>query len=171
MSDSKKTVIERLFAEHGARLRAFLGRRVRRQEDIAELAQDVYLRMLRISDFEKVRDPQRYMYTVAGNLIKEHAVRERIAQQALDVDDPLIQEQFAEVPAFGADIDAEQRIKRLREVLRQLPPKCHAAVVMAHWHGMSYEAIAARLDVSPHMVKKYLSQALLHCRRRMARLG
>jgi RNA polymerase sigma-70 factor (ECF subfamily) len=169
--DSKKTLFERLIADHGARLRAFLSRRVRRQEDIAELAQEVFLRMLRIPDFEKLRNPQAYMYTVASNLIKEHAVRERTAQQALDVDDPLIQEQFAEVPAFGADIDAERRIKRLREVLRQLPPKCHAAVVMAHWHGMSYEAIAARLDVSPHMVKKYLSQALLHCRRRMARLG
>ena len=62
-------------------------------------------------------------------------------------------------------------IKRLREVLQQLPPKCHAAVVLQYWHGMSYEEIAQRLGVSTHMVKKYLSQALIHCRRRMARLG
>ncbi len=36
---------------------------------------------------------------------------------------------------------------------------------------LSYEEIAQRLGVSSNMVKKYLSKALVHCRRRMARLG
>ena len=31
--------------------------------------------------------------------------------------------------------------------------------------------IAQQLGISTHMVKKYLGQALVHCRRRMARLG
>jgi RNA polymerase sigma-70 factor (ECF subfamily) len=54
-------------------------------------------------------------------------------------------------------------------VLAQLSPKCRAAVVLQYRYGLSYEDIAERLDVSPHMVKKYLAQALAHCRRRMAR--
>jgi len=170
-TDSQKALIASLFARHGGRLRAFLGRRVRQHVDIADLVQDVYVRMLGVRDIEIVRNPEAYLYTVASNLAKEYAVRERSAREALNVDDPAVQEQLAELPAFGACIDAEARIKRMREVLRQLPPKCHAAVVLAYWHGMSYEAIAARLEVSPHMVKKYLSQALMHCRRRMARLG
>jgi DNA-directed RNA polymerase specialized sigma24 family protein len=36
---------------------------------------------------------------------------------------------------------------------------------------MRYEDIAEQLGVSTNMVKKYLSQGLMHCRRRMARLG
>ena len=40
----------------------------------------------------------------------------------------------------------------------------------AYAHGLRYEEIALRLGVSTNMVKKYLSQALVHCRRRMARL-
>ena len=171
-ADSNKiALVAWLFTRHRLRLRTFLGRRVRRQEDIEELVQEVYARMLAVRDIENVRDPEAYLFTVASNLAKEHALRERNAQRAVDVDDPSVQEQFAEVPAFGTYIDAEARIKRLREVLRELPPKCHAAVVMAHWYGMSYEAIAARLGVTPHAVKKYLRQALIHCRRRMGRLG
>jgi len=166
----KKALIEWLFAKHRGRLRTFLGRRVRRQEDIEELVQEVYLRMLGVRDMENVQNPEAYLFTVAANLAKEHALRERAAQQAVDLDDPAVQERTAEVPAFGTYIDEQARIKRLRDVLRELPPKCHAAVVMAHWHGMSYEAIAARLGVTPHMVKKYLSQAVIHCRRRMGRL-
>jgi RNA polymerase sigma factor (sigma-70 family) len=127
--------------------------------------------MLRIPDIESIRSPEAYLFTVAGNLMREHAVEERRLNNTVDVDDPAIQDQLAELPAFGGQIDAEQRTKRLREVLRELSPKCHAAVVLQYWHGLSYEEIAQQLGVSTNMVKKYLSQALVHCRRRMARLG
>jgi RNA polymerase sigma factor (sigma-70 family) len=171
MADAKKTLVERLFADHGGALRAFLSRRVRTQPDAAELAQEVYLRMLRVPDMEAIRNPEAYLYTVASNLAKEHARCEQQARFALDVTDPLVEEQLAELPAFGGELDAAQRIKRLREVLNQLPPKCHAAVVLQYWHGLSYKEIGQRLGISTNMVKKYLSQALVHCRRRMARLG
>ena len=69
--------------------------------------------------------------------------------------------------AYGA----LRRVKRLREVLQQLPPKCRTAVALQYWHGMTYEEISVHLGVSTHMVKKYLSQALTHCRRRMSRMG
>src|SRR3984893_5574685 len=171
MAETKKTLVERLFMEQRGSLQAFLFRRVRRHQDAAELAQEVYLRMLRVPDTAAIRNPESYLYTVASNLAKDHARHESKEAGALDIDDPLIQEQLAELPAFAGHLDAEQRVRRLREVLHQLPPKCHAAVVLQYWHGLSYEEIAQRLGVSTHMVKKYLSQALAHCRRRMARLG
>jgi RNA polymerase sigma factor (sigma-70 family) len=127
--------------------------------------------MLRVPDMGAIRNPEAYLYTVASNLGKEHARQEHKDAAVLDIDDPLVQQQLSELPAFAGQLDTEQRIRRLREVLQQLPPKCRAAVVLQYWHGLSYEEIAQRLGVSTHMVKKHLSQALLHCRRRMARLG
>jgi RNA polymerase sigma factor (sigma-70 family) len=171
MAESKKTLVERLFVEHTGPLRAFLYRRVHRHPDAAELAQEVYVRMLRVPDMETIRNPEAYLYSVASNLAKEHARDAGANAGALDIDDPLIQEQIAELPSFGGQLDSEQRVRRLREVLHQLPVKCHAAVVLQYWHGLTYEEIAERLGVSTHMVKKYLGQALAHCRRRMARLG
>jgi RNA polymerase sigma factor (sigma-70 family) len=171
MAETKKTLVDRLFTEHAGALHAFLSRRMRRHPDAAELAQEVYLRMLRIPDMDGVRNLEAYLYTVAGNLVKEHARLERRTAENLDVDNPVIQEQLAVLPSMGGDLDTARRIQRLREVLPQLPAKCQAAVVMQYWHGMRYEEIAQRLGVSTNMVKKYLSQALVHCRRRMARLG
>jgi len=171
MADAKHALVERLFAEQGGALRAFILRHIRRKSEATELAQEVYVRMLRIPDTESIRNPEAYLFTVASNLLRENAVHERRLNQTVDVNDPTVQEQLAELPAFGGQIDAAQRIKRLREVLNELSPKCHAAVVLQYWHGMSYEEIAQRLGVSTNMVKKYLSQALLLCRRRMARLG
>jgi DNA-directed RNA polymerase specialized sigma24 family protein len=39
---------------------------------------------------------------------------------------------------------------------------------MKYQHGLSYQQIADQLQISPHMVQKYLGLALAHCRRRMA---
>ncbi len=171
MTEVKKSLVERLFAEHGGALQAFLYRRVRRHPDAAELAQEVYVRMLRVPDMSTVRNPEAYLYAVASNLAKEHARRGPHHSNVIDIDDPQVQEQLAELPAFGGQLDQEQRLKRLREVLRELSPKCQAAVELQYWHGLSYEEIAQRLGVSTNMVRKYLSQALTHCRIRMARLG
>jgi RNA polymerase sigma factor (sigma-70 family) len=171
MAGSKKTLVERLFAEHGGALKAFFYRRVRRQQEAADLAQEVYLRLLRVPDVDSIRNPEAYLFTVANNLVKEHGLRERHMNAALDIEEPAVQEQLADLPGFGALLDTEARVKRLRQVLKELPTKCQAAVALQYWQGLSYEEIGRQLDISPHMVKKYLSRALAHCRRRMARLG
>jgi len=167
----KRVLLERLFAEYGNALRGFFHKRLRCQSEAAELYQELYLRMARLPDLEAIRNPVAYLFTVAGNLLREHASQERRRQNHIDVDDPAAQEQLAEMVGFGTEIDAEQRTKRLREVLGELRPKCHAAVVLAYWHDLSYQEIALKLDISTNMVKKYLRQGLDHCRRRMARLG
>jgi len=170
-TETNKAFVARLFAEHAGALRAFLSRRVRRPPDAAELAQEVYVRMLRVPDTGAIQNPEAYLYAVASNLAKEHAQREARAGNVVDIDDVKIQEQLAELPGFAGQVDDEQRIRRLREVLHQLSPKCHAAVVLQYWHGLTNEEIGRRLGISIHMVKKYQSQALDHFRRRMARLG
>ena len=51
-----------------------------------------------------------------------------------------------------------------------MPPKCQAAVLLRFAHGFSYSEVAIRLGVSPQMARKYVLQALSHCRRRMGGL-
>ena len=171
MADAKPSLVERLFAEHRGALQAFFRRRIRTKIDAPDLAQEVYLRMLRISDQDAIRNPVLYLYTVANNLVKEHAVLDRRRAGAVDLDEVAEYEQLETLPGFDADLDAAQRLERLRVVLKQLRPKCQAAVALRFTHGLSYREVAIRLGVSPQMAKKYVAQALSHCRRRMARLG
>ena len=171
MAEVKKSLLERLFSEQGGALQAFLSRGCVKHPDAAELAQEVYLRMLRVPDMTSVRNPEAYLYAVASNLAKEHAHREARDSGALDIDDPSVQEQLAELPTFAGQLDREKTHQAAPRGADQLSPKCRAAVVLQYWHGLTYEEIGQRLGVSANMVKKYLSQAIVHCRRRMARLG
>lgn len=171
VADPKPSLVERLFAEHRSALQAFFRRRIRSRADDQDLAQEVYLRMLRISNQEAIRNPVPYLYTVANNLAKEHSVLDRRRSSGIDIDQVGEHEQLEVLPTFERDLDASQRAARLQEVLKQLRPKCQAAVLLRFAHGLSYREVALRLGVSPQMAQKYVSQALSHCRRRMARLG
>jgi RNA polymerase sigma factor (sigma-70 family) len=167
----KQSLVERLFTEHRATLQSFFVRRIRSNADAADLAQEVYLRMLRVRDLEAIRNPVPYLYTVANNLVKENAVLDRRQASDVDIDEIPAHEQLQTLPAFDGDLDATQRVARLGEVLKQLRPKCRAAVELRFTQGLSYREVAIHLGVSPQMAKKYVAQALGHCRRRMARLG
>jgi RNA polymerase sigma factor (sigma-70 family) len=167
MAEPRKAFVERLLTHRGA-LQAFFYRRLRTKSDAADLVQEVYLRMLRVSDTDAIQNPEAYLFTVAGNLLKENAAVDR--HQADDTDIEKIDDALTEVRGFDTALDTTRRVARLRVVLEELPPKCCAAVILQYRHELSYQQIADRLEVSPSMVKKYLTQALSHCRRRMARL-
>lgn len=171
MAESKNAFVERLFARHRNALQAFFFRRLRTKADAADLAQEVYLRMLRVSDPGTIRNPEAYLFAVAGNLVKENAIADRRQAESVDVDDTNGLRLLAELPDFDTPLDTGQLVERLRDVLEQLPPKCRAAIILQYRYELSYQEIADRLGVSTHMVKKYLTQALGHCRRRMASQG
>jgi RNA polymerase sigma factor (sigma-70 family) len=169
-ADPKPSWLERLFTEHRGALQAFLRRRIRSKSDAPDLAQEVYLRMLRIRDQEAIRNPVLYLYTVANNLVKEHAVLERRRASGIDVETLAAEAQLEVLPSIECDVDTAERVARLQVVLTQLRPQCQAAVLLRFTHGLSYREIARRLEVSPEMARKYVLQALTHCRRRMERV-
>jgi RNA polymerase sigma-70 factor (ECF subfamily) len=164
-------LIDKLFAEQYASLLAFFHRRVRNRSDAADLAQEVYVRMLRVSDPESIRDPQAYLFAVAGNLAKEQYLLDRQSALGVEINEPAVEAQLFNVPTFERDLDQRQRLVRLRTVLNQLPDKCRTVVMLQYQHGLSHQEVADQLGISTHMVKKYLAQALAHCRRRMQALA
>ena len=171
VAERNPSLVGRLFADHRATLQAFFLRRIRSKADAADLAQEVYVRMLRISDQGAIRNPVHYLYTVANNLVKEHAVLDQRQASGIDIDEAPAHQELETLPAFDGELETAQRVERLGIVLKQLRPKCRAAVELRFTHGLTYQAIGTHLGVSPQMAKKYVAQALGHCRRRMARLS
>jgi RNA polymerase sigma factor (sigma-70 family) len=89
----------------------------------------------------------------------------------VDIDDAPAHAELETLPTFDLDLEATQRATRLAVVLKQLPAKCRAAVVLRFTRDLSYREIGEQLGVSAQMARKYVVQGLSHCRRRMVRLG
>ena len=167
--DPKPSLIERLYAEHRAALHSFFRRRIRNQAHAADLAQEVYLRMLRVHDPSSIRNPAVYLFTVASNLAKEQATLDQ-KQAGMELDEAPLEEASTPLSLDG-ELDLKQRVDRLERVLGQLSPKCRAAVVLRFTHDLSYRQIAAHIGVSTQMAKKYVARGLEQCQRRLAGLG
>jgi len=89
----------------------------------------------------------------------------------MDIDEVTSHQQLEVLPPLEGELDTAARAARLRALLKQLRPNCQAAVLLRFAHGLSYREIGVRLGVSPQMARKYVVQALSHCRRHMERGG
>jgi RNA polymerase sigma factor (sigma-70 family) len=64
-------------------------------------------------------------------------------------------------------LEAQQCLEELQRALEELSPKARATFMLHRRDGLSFDEIAARLETSRPMVKKYLMKALLHLRLRL----
>jgi RNA polymerase sigma-70 factor (ECF subfamily) len=145
MAKASKTFIEGLFAHRGA-LQTFFYRRLRTKADAADLVQEVYLRMLRVSEPEAISNPEAYLFTVAANLLKEHAVADRRQAQEVTIEAAEPSPALTSVPGFEAALDTRQRVARLREVLGELPLRCSTAVILQYRDGLSHQDIGEEVS-------------------------
>jgi len=152
------------FEQSHAGLHRFLMRRLRSTHHAQDLAQETYLRLLRMDRQELVRKPQAYLYRIAANLVYEFQLRER--NQPVSFDSDAVAE-AAELPTSPATNDAGDGLslsRQLETVLAELPPLYRAVLVLRKRDGLSYSEIARTLDISVHTVKKYLARAVAQCR-------
>jgi RNA polymerase sigma-19 factor, ECF subfamily len=142
-----------------AQLYQFLVRRLRGEQGADDLAQEVYLRLLRMEKSELVRQPQAYVYTIASHVASQFRMRE---EQSLVKFDSEALQQAAEDPEHVLPDELAEQLstERLVEMMLQDLPAMHRAVlVLCKRDGMSWDEAAEKLGISVHTVKKYLYEA------------
>jgi RNA polymerase sigma factor (sigma-70 family) len=160
-------------ARHGRPLLRFFLSRLPNAADAPDLVQEVYLRLLRLDRPDLIRAPEAYLFTIASNITREQALKRSSRPPHIALDDTPPEELPADIEVFGtagpeAAAVQEDRVRRLETALAQLSPKARATLVWHRRDGCTYGEIAERLGISRNMVKKYLSQALAHCRTAIA---
>ncbi len=153
---------------HGRELRRFLCARLRNAAaDVPDLIQEVYLRVLRLKDYEAIRNPQAYLYTIASHVLHQYALRRASAPATMDPLDVVnaLQSTTAVDPAEEADI--ERRIEQLGRDLEAFSPRAYAVLLMYRCEGLTFKQIGARLGVSDVMARKYLARAIKYCDQHM----
>lgn len=117
-----------------------------------DLAQEVYLRLLRVDRPELIRDPSSYAYRVALNVAQEW--RLRAAQALPHSSDPL------ETLEGGADPEdsagQSERQRAVRDAVEALPASVRNAMLLHLHRDMTYEQVAEHMGVSRRAVKRYI---------------
>jgi len=159
-----RSFVASIAARYGPRLRRFLSVRLRNAADVPDLAQEVFLRLLRVDGYESIRSPEAYLFTIASHVIHQHAVRRSSEPVSVDV-----AEVFSELRTAPSDDPSDQaaqdqRLDELERMLSQLPTRVATALVLHRVAGYSVQEVGDELGVSRETAKKYLARAVEHCR-------
>jgi RNA polymerase sigma-70 factor (ECF subfamily) len=156
--------VAQLFRENNRALIGFLVARLRSLQDAKEVAQEAYVRLLQLGRPDSQILVRAYLFRVAGNLaidrLRRRATRDRAAED-------LSEELPGGLGAPERQLLADEQLLLLSRCLQELPEKVCSAFLMCRLEGLSQNQIAERLGVTDRMVRKYITQALLHCRLRL----
>jgi RNA polymerase sigma-70 factor (ECF subfamily) len=149
---------------HGP-LRRFIGRRRNlASADLDDVAQEVFLRLLRYDRAELVEDPRAYLFRIAANVASEWSVRarERLPHAACWLDDL--------VDDFDALDETERRAREqeVREAVAGLAPRTREVLRLRYAEELDNEAIARRLELTRRIVRRELAHAYAELRLKLA---
>jgi RNA polymerase sigma factor (sigma-70 family) len=144
-------------------LTRFLERRVAARVDAQDLAQEVYLRLLRAEQLDLVVEPQAYLYRVASNVAAEWHVRAR--QSKPHSAEEL--ETLVELTTPETILDESIETARLDAVLRTLSPMVRAVLYLKLRESMTHEEIARHLSITTRMVRRFLTTGYAELRRQL----
>ena len=152
------------FDQYSQALQRYLLRRIHRSQNVRDLEQEVYLRLLRVQDAELVRDPQAYMYRIASHVV--HEFRQRAKGELVSFDSEAVEAwestDLAERPDRLAEhLHAERQLER---TLLRLQPKWRAMFILHMRDGLTHAEIADRMKISVHTVKKQMFRAFVALR-------
>lgn len=155
---------QQLVSSVGGDLLRFLRSRLGHSDLAQDLAQEVYLRLLRMDDVSLIRNPRSFVIHLAAHAAHEWRM---LARNRLQHSEDELQQLIAESADPAEMLERNDRLDRLSRALSTLSPKRQAVVLMHRRDGMTYQEIAARMNLSVGMVKKHLARGLAECHKQM----
>ena len=166
---SPRRFLRDLFSSQSSDLERILRTRVANAEDARDLAQEAFMRLLRLERTEFIRRPEQYLLRIAAKLAYEHRLKARNSR--VDTMPEVPEALHERMPSAEDEVLTEHSVLELERTLEQLPPNVQAALIWHRRDGLTYAEIGERLGVSGNMVKKYLQKGVAHCRAELKENG
>jgi RNA polymerase sigma factor (sigma-70 family) len=154
--------VHQLFHDHNRALVKFLLTRLSSEEAL-DVAQEAYVRLLQLNEPGAIGFLRGYLFRIAANLsvdrVRRRVVRDKVAVAL-----------FEDLPALaGEDQRAitREEFEIACEAIEELPRGARDAFSLRIIEGYSVREVADEMGVDERTVRKHVSRALLHCRRRL----
>lgn len=145
-----------LFRDWRLPLRRFLARRrAGSAADIDDIAQEVFLRLLRYDRSELIDFPQAYLFKIASNVTAEWAMR---SSRRLPHHSEWLTE-LIDALSPEAELEREMVDEQLRSAVGTLPARAREILRLHFAEGLPHEDIAKTLGVTRKIVKRDIARA------------
>ena len=155
--------LENLYGDNHSWLQGWLRGRVGNTTDAADLAQDVFLRLLMrppARDFQNRHQARSYLCKMANGLCINLWHRREIERAWVEALAALPEDS---APSAEHQVMILQALQEVGQMLQSLPDKVAEAFLLGAVCSMTDKEIAERLHVSTRMIRKYMARAMLAC--------
>jgi len=148
---------------HEPSLRSYLRSSFSSTEDVDDLVQDTFTRVLKLRESSEIRSTKALLFTVARN-----AVRDLIRRRAIVRFEPVMEVQGSTVLQDDADVvefvARKQELSLLADAIRSLPVRCQEVFLLRKIQHLSQKEIAQRLGISETTVETLVARGTHRCR-------
>lgn len=155
-------LIARLFREQNETLVRFLALRLRSQQEAKEVAQEAYVRLLKLDQPGAVSFLRAFLFKTAANLAVDRIRREQTARRIGR--ETRFFEELASGPNPEQSANDAQELGLAERLIDELPAKCRRAFLLHKVYGLDFPDIARQMGLGERMVRTYVVRALLYCR-------
>jgi RNA polymerase sigma-70 factor (ECF subfamily) len=138
-----------------AALRGYLRNNRQSSAEIADLLQDIYVRVYEAARIEIPASTKSFVFTTAHNLLVDRVRREKVI--------PLTTAENLEALGVAADAPgpdettiAREELRRVQDALDKIAPRSKEAIILRQVDGLNGKEIALRMGVTEKTVKFYL---------------
>lgn len=138
-----------------AALTQFFRNNWRNRADVADLLQEVYVRVFEAAEQNPPKSVKSFVFATARNLLVDRVRRDKIVPLEIAGDLDAL-EVAADVPGPEAQSVARDELRRLQSALEQVPERARQALILHHIEGLSRREIAVRMNISGKTVDWHL---------------
>lgn len=162
VNDAQRSkLVRQLFEEHNRALVRFLVAKLSSEAEAHEVAQEAYVRLLRLEDASAASFLRAHLFSIAANLavdrLRQRQVRLRNSPQ--DMFEDLLTR-----PGPDREVFAQQELETVKGALKKLPEKCRRAFLLHVFEGHSVREIAETMQLTDRMIRHYVARAMTVCR-------
>lgn len=149
-----------LYSDHSRWLFGWLRRKLGCPADADDLVQDTFLRIVKSPEMTALREPRRFLVTIARGLAIDLFRRRSLERLYLDALAALPEPEW---PSEEERAITLETLLQIDAMLAGLGPKVRAAFILSQFDGQTYQEIAGQLGLSLRTVNNYVARAMEHC--------
>jgi RNA polymerase sigma factor (sigma-70 family) len=168
VNQSDRSPLLAAYLERRPELLRYFRIRLRSDEAAEELVQEIYLKIAQRSSQgvgdEAISNPAAYLFRLGSNLMLDRIKQERRAERRAtaygEVYATAGAETIDDAPAAEDALAARQKLRKVIDAIRELPPNAQRAFHLHKVEGLSHAQTAEAMGVSRSSVEKYLMTCL-----------